>query len=80
MWDSRKVLCVKPWGEALIRENGNVYFCCHSECIGNINDKSFKEVWNSELAQDARKHMLEKKFPKLCSSPSCPVKRNMEVE
>ena len=80
MWGNEKVLCIKPWAEVLIREDGNVYFCCHSECIGNVNEKSFKEVWNSELAQDARQHMIDRKFPALCSSPSCPVKRGLGVK
>lgn len=70
----KSMYCKIPWENVIIDDDGYVSFCCHSKKpIGQISqDGSFMEIWNSELAQDIRKSIVEGKVHENCSAPSCP--------
>jgi radical SAM protein with 4Fe4S-binding SPASM domain len=61
-----------PWIHLNISPNGDVPACCtmiNSEDIvlGNINDNSLEEIWNSKQIKNIRLKMLEGKKIKECS-------------
>ena len=59
-----RVCCKMPWNYMMICDDGNVLLT--GSCvkrIGNIYDNSINEIWNSSVAQEYRKLMIEKKFP-----------------
>ena len=64
------VLCKKPWTSALIKQDGQVKFCCFSSEIGDLKDKTFEEIWNSPNARQIRKKILNNRLPEKCSR--CP--------
>jgi len=56
-----KHLCILPWIHMHIWPNGVTYPCClasNDYIIGNSNESSFKELWNSEKMKDMRLNML----------------------
>ncbi len=54
-----KNFCKIPWTESVINPNGSVSPCCavweEKFDFGNINDYSFREIWNSEKYITARR-------------------------
>ena len=53
---------------------GNVHVCCMSlvsKPIGNYLENSMEEVWNSEIAQDIRRSILDGSY-KYCNRKLCP--------
>jgi radical SAM protein with 4Fe4S-binding SPASM domain len=64
-----------PWGE--IRPCNGMEESLWFESMGNLNEKSFEEIWNSEKAKDLRKKV--KSCPKNCwmiGTASPAIKRN----
>ena len=53
--------CYAPWSHTLIDFNGNVYVCCMTRekipPLGNIINKSFKEVWEGDAYRQVRLKM-----------------------
>jgi len=63
-FDTGKHFCVLPWIHMHVWANGNTYPCCLSTYeykVGNTNEQSFKELWNSEKMCAMRKNMLDDK-------------------
>ncbi len=61
------VICYRPWLSADINHNGDVVPCCYSEeVMGNIKEKSFREVWDGEKYNELRKMFKEGRFPDFC--------------
>lgn len=57
------VCCKMPWNYMMICDEGNVILtgsCVRS--IGNIYNNSIDEIWNSEVSQEYRQRMIDKKF------------------
>lgn len=48
--------CYQPWSYSYIRNDGFVQACCYSEnfVMGNLNEKSFEEIWNDKPYQTIR--------------------------
>jgi len=68
-FDTGKHFCVLPWIHMHVWANGNTYPCCLSTYeykVGNTNEKSFKELWNSEKMCTMRKNMLDDKPTEGC--------------
>lgn len=68
-FDTGKHFCVLPWIHMHVWANGNTYPCCLSTYeykVGNTNEKSFKELWNSEKMCAMRKNMLDDKPTEGC--------------
>ena len=67
-----RVCCKMPWNYMMICDDGNVLLT--GSCvkrIGNIYENSINEIWNSTVAQEYRKLMIEKKFPEDMCRTEC---------
>ena len=65
-----KHFCILPWIHMHIWPNGITYPCClatNDYILGNTNDKSFEELWNSERMTELRKNILAGKPTSGCS-------------
>lgn len=59
-----KQFCMSPWTHMHFMPNKDVNPCCLSpitETIGNMNEQTIKQVWNSEDMRQLRNNMLEGK-------------------
>lgn len=76
----RAPLCEIPWlGNCLVLSDGRVNYCCYSDvAIGNINERSFAELWNGETMRRIRQSLIAHTLPSECSTPSCPFFRRDE--
>ncbi len=55
----RRQPCYAGYGFAAIYPNGDVRPCCHCEPVmGNIQERSFVEIWRSEHYQEQRDRMM----------------------
>jgi|TARA_B100001971_G_C18190022_1_gene538038 radical SAM protein with 4Fe4S-binding SPASM domain len=63
-----KQYCEYPWTSATIMAEGNVVPCTQISnneiVLGNVNEKSLKEIWNGEEYKKLRKMHITGKFPK----------------
>src|SRR6056300_25360 len=62
--------CILPWIHLHVWPNGITYPCClatNDFILGNTNQSSFKELWNSENLKLLRKNILENKPTDGCS-------------
>jgi MoaA/NifB/PqqE/SkfB family radical SAM enzyme len=69
------LFCSVPFEYAQVDPLGNLYQCCPQtlpESAGNLFDKSFMDVWNSEQAKKIRGSILDGSF-KYCSEATCGV-------
>ncbi len=57
--------CNAPWSRAAISIYGDVFICPYIN-VGNVKDKSFREVWNGEKARTFRLQLKEKKVFPMC--------------
>lgn len=67
-----RVCCKMPWNYMMICDDGNVLIT--GSCvkrIGSIYQNSINEIWNSSVAQEYRKLMIEKKFPEDMCRTEC---------
>lgn len=69
-----KFVCKHPWTHFEVNNpNGDVTMCCNNDMVmGNVNEDSIAEIWNSEKFQDARKRMREDGAHSMCPH-TCPV-------
>ena len=59
--------CDAPWNELYIWRNGDARICCTSPTVvGNINNNSIFEIWNSPVAIDVRRRILKGNYTKDC--------------
>ncbi|MBI1292803.1 radical SAM protein [bacterium] len=66
--------CHYPWYFMLIDTDGDCRPCCWSAMsFGNLNEKSFDEVWNSPAAVKMRTDFLNNHIPKACQGKHCRV-------
>ena len=74
--ESKKYFCTEPWiGIFSIETNQDVTFCpCYLKMnIGNLNESSMKEIWNSEKLVELRGSFREGVLPEVCRPQLCPV-------
>ena len=72
------MFCEKPFEQFEIDENGNVHVCCFLLIqpskqvldIGNLFQNTPADVWNSRIAQEVRKSILDNSF-KFCNKELC---------
>ena len=61
-------LCIIPWIYMEIFPNGRVTPCCANwHYLGNIQDNSIQEIWNSPNINNFRLDMLKDSLPNSCS-------------
>ena len=74
--DSRHKLCTRPFNSTVILSDGTVLPCCYDYSnewpMGNINNKTFEEIWNDEAYRNFRANLISGKVPKICVN--CPGK------
>jgi len=66
-----KSFCVAPWMSLYIHPNGDVLPCCNWDLdspIGNVNENSIKDIYDSEVNRDIRKKMISGTSVKQCSN------------
>lgn len=70
-----KKFCSKPFENIAVHADGSVWMCCHdwlSTPIGNLNDSSFEDIWNGEVAKSIRRSIIDQSFS-YCDSKQCPA-------
>ncbi|HYK21011.1 MAG TPA: SPASM domain-containing protein [Pyrinomonadaceae bacterium] len=70
-----KRFCPKPFNFLSIHADGTGWVCCHdwlSTPIGNLNENTLSEVWNSETSQKIRASILDGSFS-YCDKETCPA-------
>jgi len=65
-----KKICYNPWTHFEVNNpDGSVTMCCDVDTVlGNINEQSIEEVWNSKMYQKMRRMMFEEGAEKMCSA------------
>lgn len=66
--------CGRPFDSFELQENGSVHLCCPTWLrwrAGNLHDSSAAEIWNSPVAQDIRRGILDGTF-RHCNHDLCP--------
>jgi hypothetical protein len=76
MSENSRLFCSKPfsWFEVTDRNDGETFLCCPAwleRPIGNLSQSSVQEVWNSPVAADIRRSILDGTF-EYCSRTRCP--------
>jgi radical SAM protein with 4Fe4S-binding SPASM domain len=68
-----RVTCPYLWQQSYISVDGTVMPCCHPQqpVVGNLREKSFREIWNGPLYQEMRAR-LDTADPYPCCK-NCPV-------
>lgn len=63
-------ICKAPWiGQLQIQQDGSVRLCCSSDySLGNINNSTLEEIWNSKRMQRIRTSFKNGRFPFKCRS------------
>lgn len=66
---NKKHFCILPWTHIHTWPNGNAYMCCgadFSKPLGNLNQQSLLELWNSEKMKSNRLQMLNDEYIPEC--------------
>jgi len=65
---TKKGNCLAPWlGQLVIRQNGDVRLCCSTRyTLGNLNNSTLGEIWNSGKMKSIRKQFSKGCIPKVC--------------
>jgi len=60
--------CIAPWiGQLVISQNGNVSLCCLANySLGNLNELSLEEIWNSKRMKQVRRTFRDGYIPRIC--------------
>jgi MoaA/NifB/PqqE/SkfB family radical SAM enzyme len=75
--ESNQLFCAKPfkWFEVSRgKVEGEVFLCCPTWLdtpVGNLDTQSGEEIWNSDIAQDIRRSILDGSF-EYCNRVRCP--------
>ena len=73
MQKNRPDFCFNAASYAKISPNGDVFPCCISPpdlVMGNVNEKSFEEIWNGPMYRQLRREMFSGKWRESCAT--CP--------
>ena len=71
-----RYFCSEPWtGLFSVLVNQDVVFCpCYLQMrIGNLNESSMLEVWNSPVLVEMRERFADGELPTVCQGQLCPV-------
>jgi len=80
--DLKGKICKKPFNAFEVHIDGSVSVCCPSwlpKRVGNLNDNTVEEVFNSKGAQEIRESMLDGSF-KFCNHKICPVIQSLNPD
>ena len=76
LFKKKTYFCDEPWvGIFSVRTNGDVICCpCYAQAkIGNLNESSMQEIWNSEKLMEMRNSFKKGELPEVCKKQICPV-------
>ena len=73
--------CASPWVQTVIMPDGDIGLCCKTmtdvgwkiTSVGNINQKSFDQIWNSDNYKRVRQELLNNKFQEFSTCSKCPI-------
>lgn len=66
--------CTMPFYFVYIDTNGDVRPCCWAAIrLGNLNQNTFQEIWNGEVAQETRRAFYANYIPDGCRNQHCKV-------
>jgi MoaA/NifB/PqqE/SkfB family radical SAM enzyme len=66
--------CTNPWWWAYVDESGRLWPCCWAKVtFGSLEEQSFMDVWNSDVAQEMRRRFLDDDIPNYCRGQLCHV-------
>jgi radical SAM protein with 4Fe4S-binding SPASM domain len=74
--EKKTYFCTEPWiGIFSIKTNLDVTFCpCFLKMkIGNLDEASMQEIWNSEKLVQLRQSFNKGELPEVCQNQLCPV-------
>jgi radical SAM protein with 4Fe4S-binding SPASM domain len=60
--------CLLPFIHMATKTDGDMKLCCRSWPIGNVNETSIKELWNSSKYKDIRQKLLNSEQPAECDA------------
>lgn len=60
--------CSLPFLNMATKTDGEIKLCCRSKPMGNINENTFEEIWNSENYKRIRRQLLNNERPKECKA------------
>ncbi len=67
--------CSTPLTTFNIMSNGDVILCCNDFSnkliLGNVNDLSIREIWNSEKYQEIREMLYKGEYKKISGCSTC---------
>jgi len=77
-------LCSQPFSRLAVCANGDITICCvdwaHSLLLGNVNNTSLKEAWNSEILRSIRVQHLTGNHHKESPCINCDYFKNQGVD
>lgn len=64
---SDEYYCLEPWRIAIIYWNGDISPCCYTDRVmGNLQQHSFREIWNNSDYREFRRNIKKGPLPKEC--------------
>ena len=69
--------CDFPWTAMQVTSDGSLKVCCFSGVLGNLNNSSAEDIWNSPTAIELRKFIKADKIHPLCTNAPCKFVQNM---
>jgi MoaA/NifB/PqqE/SkfB family radical SAM enzyme len=65
--------CKLLWNKIYISPNGQFRNCCLQNCdLGNIFNKSWHEIWHSNVLTQSRQNIINGQVPEICKNRGCP--------
>lgn len=78
---SSEVSCYQPWIRPTIHSDGTVRVCPHHQTpLGNIKNKSFREIWFGEDYDKFRKNMINGNLQGRCKNCKSPLAHYLNKE
>lgn len=63
-----ETFCLLPFTHMATKTDGDLKLCCRSWPVGNINNTTMKELWNSDKYKEVRRMLLNGEKPKECDA------------
>ena len=69
---NKNTICAVPWMHLAFEPSGKIIPCCLTSThktaeVGNLNDNSLEEIWNSDRMKQMRVEMMNGIEPKICN-------------
>jgi len=70
--------CIDPWSLLLIKANGDVHPCCHSQPVGSILTQELEDITNGKQLAEYRTGLFTGELTVSCRY--CPARRKCSIE